>query len=57
MLPKDPNMLLSMINMKLRDSGKNLEELCDELGVDVTEVTDPLEEAGYSYNAQNNCFH
>ena len=31
MLPKDKNILLSMINCKLRDCGKNLTCLCDDI--------------------------
>ncbi|MCR4588437.1 MAG: DUF4250 domain-containing protein [Lachnospiraceae bacterium] len=56
MLPKDPNMLLSMINMKLRDSGKNLEELCEDMDVAVEEVTEPLRQAGYVYDPEHNWF-
>ncbi|MEE3494717.1 MAG: DUF4250 domain-containing protein [Butyrivibrio sp.] len=31
MLPKDPVMLLSYMNMKLRDNYSSLEALCDDL--------------------------
>ena len=31
-LPKDPIMLLSVVNMKLRDTYSSLDALCDDLG-------------------------
>ena len=33
-LPKDPMMLMSFINMKLRDEYPSLDELCASLNVD-----------------------
>lgn len=33
-LPKDPMMLFSVINMKLRDNYSSLDELCDDLNVE-----------------------
>ncbi len=32
-LPEDPVMLLSFVNMKLRDQYASLDELCDDLNV------------------------
>ena len=32
-LPKDPMMLFSFINMKLRDCYSSLDELCDDMNV------------------------
>jgi len=34
MIPKDPVMLLSFINLKLRDYYPSLEQLCEDLEVD-----------------------
>ncbi len=34
MLPKDPDMLVSFLNLKLRDYYENLDELCDYLDED-----------------------
>ncbi len=56
MLPKDPEMLVSMINMKLRDTGKDPADLCEDLDVALEEVTEPLKEAGYVYHAESNQF-
>ena len=55
-LPKDPIMLMSFINMKLRDIYSSLDELCDDMEVDRTELEAKLGEAGYEYSAENNKF-
>jgi len=39
-LPKDPMMLFSVINMRLRDIYPSLDALCDDLHVDKQEITD-----------------
>ena len=56
MLPKEPNMLLSMVNMKLRDRYSNLEDLCDDLDESVSEISDILDRAGYRYDELSNQF-
>lgn len=56
MLPKDPAMLMSMINMKLRDTGESFEELCGELDVSADEVSKKLKDAGYEYKEEINQF-
>lgn len=56
MLPNDPIMLMSVINTKLRDNYSSLEELCDDLDVSVSEITDKLKNAGYIYNREHNRF-
>ena len=49
-LPEDPFMLLSYVNMKLRDGDyENLAELCDSLGCDEKEIKDKLKGAGFDY--------
>lgn len=55
-LPADPVMLYSFINMKLRDSYGSLDELCDDLGVDRTELERKLGDAGFEYSPENNRF-
>lgn len=57
MLPKEPSMLLSVINTKLRDEYDSLEELCDGLDEDIEEITQILEKAGYRYDKTANRFH
>ena len=42
MIPQDPVMLLSFINLKLRDFYGSLKQLCDDLDVKEQEITDKL---------------
>ena len=56
MIPKDPVMLLSFINLKLRDFYSSLEALCDDLDVDAKEITDKLASINYHYNKEQNQF-
>lgn len=55
-LPKDPYMLLSIINMKLRDQYDGLDALCDDMDIDRTELEKSLADAGFTYNPQTNSF-
>ena len=55
-LPKDPYMLLSIINMKLRDFYSSLDALCDDMDEDKHEIIAALEKVGYHYNAERNAF-
>lgn len=54
MLPKDPYMLLSMINMKLRDQYSSMDELCDDLDEDRAAIDEKLEAAGFAYDEAAN---
>ena len=56
MLPSDPIMLLSAVNMKLRDQYPSLEALCEDMDVSKDEITNKLAEAGYEYSVQRNQF-
>lgn len=55
-LPNDPVMLLGVINMKLRDCYKSLDELCDDLHLDKAELCGKLAAAGYTYDPAANRF-
>lgn len=55
-MPKDPIMLLSFVNMKLRDCDCSLEEFCKRECVDEAEVVDKLSSVGYSYDKEKNQF-
>ena len=55
-LPTDPIMLLSVVNLKLRDYFKNLDALCEDLDVDKTDLCAKLRVVGYEYDAQRNQF-
>lgn len=56
MIPKDPVMLLSFINLKLRDYYTDLDALCDELDADRTEIEDKLSSIDYHYDKEKNQF-
>lgn len=56
MLPKDPIMLLSFVNMKLRDFYGSLDVMCEALDADRQEIEGRLESAGYHYDAERNQF-
>lgn len=56
MLPKDPNILLSIINMKLRDFYPSLDALCDDMDENKSEIVTKLSSAGWVYNAEKNQF-
>ena len=55
-IPKDPMMLMSFINMKLRDFYPTLDDLCADLEVDKQQLEHTLAEAGLEYNPQANKF-
>ena len=50
MLPKDPMLLLSVVNMKLRDEYGSLEELCEDLELDKNELEEKLSALGFVYD-------
>ena len=55
-LPKDPMMLVSLINMKLRDFYPSLDALCSDLNVNKEDIVNRLKEAGFEYNPEQNKF-
>ena len=54
--PKDPAMLMSWVNMKLRDFYGSLDQLCEDLEIDRKELEDMLNQAGFEYNQGLNKF-
>ena len=56
MIPQDPVMLLSFINLKLRDFYGSLDVLCDDLDVSKTDIEEKLKSIGYSYDSDRNQF-
>ena len=56
MIPKDPVMLLSFLNLKLRDFYSNLDALCEDLDVDKDELVKKLATLGMIYDASLNKF-
>lgn len=55
-LPKDPVMLLSVVNTKLRDCYPSFEALCEDLDADCTEISERLGMIDYVYDAGRNQF-
>ncbi|HJA30212.1 MAG TPA: DUF4250 domain-containing protein [Candidatus Eisenbergiella pullicola] len=56
MIPKDPVMLLSFINLKLRDFYKSLDACCEDLDLEKEELIRKLEGIGYRYDEAQNRF-
>jgi hypothetical protein len=56
MIPKDPAMLLSFVNLKLRDYYSNLEVLCEDLDVEEQEIVSKLQGIDYHYDSKRNQF-
>ena len=55
-LPRDPMLLLSVVNTKLRDYYHSLDALCDDMNVNKETLIGKLESAGFEYNAEQNKF-
>ena len=54
--PQDPVMLLSMVNMKLRDRYTSLDALCEDWGVRRSEIEEVLRTIDYQYDPEQNAF-
>ena len=55
-LPKDPVMLLSVVNTQLRDIYPNLEELAKAHMIPEEEIKISLKKINYEYNEERNQF-
>ena len=56
MLPNDPVMLLSAVNMKLRDGYASLDALCEDEDISRAELEEKLAGIGYFYDETANRF-
>lgn len=56
MIPQDPVMLLSFVNLKLRDFYGSLDALCEDLDVDKDALIQKLAGINYEYNEERNQF-
>ena len=56
MIPKDPAILLSFVNTRLRDEYPSLSELCAALDADETEIRNILAALDYRYDPGRNQF-
>ncbi|MBQ8071317.1 MAG: DUF4250 domain-containing protein [Bacteroidales bacterium] len=55
-LPKNPMMLMSVLNQKLRDSYSSLDELCGDLGMSKSDLTTLMMSNGFRYNESTKQF-
>lgn len=55
-MPNDPIMLLSCINMLLRDKYSSFDELCRGEDIDSKTILDKLAKVDYKYNSDSNQF-
>lgn len=56
MLPRDPIILVSYVNTKLRDRDASLTIFCEEEEADETALRAALAEVGYEYDPARNQF-
>ncbi len=56
MIPNDPVMLLSFINLKLRDYYPSLDALCEDLDISKQDLLSKLGNIDYHYNEERNQF-
>lgn len=55
-LPRDPVILLSYVNTKLRDEYADLAAFCENEGATEDEILKKLAQIGYVYAPENNQF-
>jgi len=55
-LPRDPVMLMSFVNMKLRDQYDTLEDFCQDYGLTSDKLQTTLAAAGFQYSPENKRF-
>ena len=49
-LPQDPFMLLSFVNMKLRDNYSSLQDFCEDYDVAEEDLKNKLNAIGFTYD-------
>lgn len=55
-LPRDPMLLLSVVNTKLRDFYKDLDSLCEDMEVDKSTIILTLAKIEHEYDEESNQF-
>lgn len=55
-IPKDPFILYSWVNLKLRDYYPSLDALCEDLNIKKDEILSKLSAVGFEYNPDQNKF-
>ena len=56
MIPQETAILLSFVNMKLRDEYPSMDELCAALDIDRAALEEKLAAIGYAYDPAANQF-
>ncbi len=56
MVPKDPVMLLSFVNLKLRDYYSSLADMCEDMDIDRKMIVEKLASIDYCYDEEKNQF-
>ena len=56
MIPKDPMILLSFVNLKLRDFYSSLDDMCQAMNLDKSELAKKLGNIDYTYDKGCNQF-
>jgi hypothetical protein len=55
-LPKDPMLLLSFVNTRLRDDGLTLDEFAAQFDVKPADIEEKLDRIGYKYDSNERKF-
>ena len=55
-VPRDPVMLLGVVNTKLRDFYGSLDEMCEDMQISRAELESDLKTIDYEYDAGRNQF-
>lgn len=55
-IPNDPIMLLSFVNLKLRDYYSNLDSMCNDLNISKEQLISKLKNINYIYDSKLNQF-
>ena len=55
-IPKDPFILYSWANLKLRDYYPSLDALCEDLDIEKDEILSKLSALGFEYDPNQNRF-
>ena len=55
-IPNDPMMLLSFVNLKLRDFYHSLDAMCDDMSLDKSSIVAKLATIDYEYDEKLNKF-
>ena len=55
-IPSDPIILLSFVNMNLRDEGLSLDNFCERYDTKRQDLCEKLAAAGFRYDSSSNSF-